>query len=341
MTTGEYLIDKLGLKNFTTPRICRIIDGAYRTFIIYVDSTSPQTLITRNRINLWMPKVGVYKFPFDDKGGVLPDRRVPTLPLMDLKDFNGNLAPGNFILVDLGGRFGHQTNFVWEGKILFSGEGLNEEVYLKDFDKYGMSDLTATFRADRNASGQQEVKTAKLIQCDLTPEGSAIFSWLTEPTKLASPVLPGGQIPPNHQKYDAKHKPMEVDPKTFELIPNPSRTYTLQIEVVDLLKWVDTYPDKTEIGPEDFKDILSVCSIRLWNSSPSWHWQGMNANLTRLDGAIHPTDIMPKVWNQPDRHGDVYWLDKHTSGLLANIAYWKNNMASMLTKKLRDEGYLK
>lgn len=342
MTTGEYLIQRLGLSKLGTPRICRSVDGAYRTFLIYVDSSSPLTAITKNRVNMWTPKVGVYKFPFADVGGVLPDRKTPTTPLMDLKDFNGILAPGNFILIDLGGRFGTKTNYTYEGKIS-SLENLSEEVYLSDFKNFGMSNLTQTFRKDRNLSGQTEVRTAKLIQCDLTPEGSAIFSWLTEPTELESPVTPGKKIPPNSLKYGDGKTPMEADPDAnFDITKNPSKTYTVQMEIVDLLKWVDTYPDKTEIKAEDVKDILDVSAVRFWNNSPGFHWQGLNYNLSRLDGAIHPTTIAPtsgpRGWK--DRHG-VAFLDKHTGGIIQSLAFFRNLMASMLTKKLRDGGYLK
>lgn len=342
MTSGEYLIQKLGLKELPNARIARVIDGAYRVFLIYVDSSSPQTIITKNRLKMFMPKVGVYKFPFVDRGSDEIDRTTALTPLLDLKLFNGNLAPGDFILIDLAGRYERQSRFIWEGRISEFKKEFSEEVFLKDFKNFGMSALTTGFRNDRNLAGQQEVKTAKLVQVDLNPQGSVTFSWLTEPTELASPVTRGRKIPPNRVKYPGgKHAPKEVDPThDFKIIDNPSRTYTLQIELVDFMKWLDTYPHKDEIVSSDMKDIFDVSAIKLWNSSPSWHWQGMNAIMTKLDGAIYPTDKMPKVWNQPDRHGEIYFLDKHTYGLLANISFWYGPMSQMLTKKLRDNGIL-
>ena len=175
-----------------------------------------------------------------------------------------------------------------------------------------------------------------MISCDVTDKGSAIFSWLTEVTHFESPVSKDRKIP----KY-ATHLPGETDyEKDFTIIPDPSKTYTLQVEIVDLVKWVETYPSKDEITMADLKEVLNLAAIRVWSTSPSFHWQGMNANISKLDGSIHPTDIEPKYWNQPFLHGDVYFLDKHLAGLINAMPFFLNPMASMLTRTLRKAGVL-
>jgi len=339
MTQGQKLIKTLGLSKFKYIKIHRLLDGAYRTYIIYVDSTAPSRPISKDSLTMWIPKIGVYKFPFErDNKNVKDrnDRRCPTTPLLDLALWNGNLAPAQFMLVDLGGRFGRMNNFLWEGS--YRHLPLEEDISLSDVRNYGMSALTSKFRKDRDLSKQPENRSAKLIQCDLNPDNSVTFSWLTEVTQYASPVDKSHPIP----KYPKGVTPKEATPGTFELIPDPSKTYTLQIQLVDFMKWLDTYPNKEEITTKDIKDIFDVSSIKLWSTSPSFHWQGMNYYLSKLDGSIYPTDIAPQYWNQPALHGDTYFLDKHLYGLLSSqtLPFFYSPMASMLTKKLRDSGLL-
>jgi len=336
MTSGEYLIKSLGLTKFPNPRINHLVDGAYRVYFIYVDSSSPGTAITKNTLKTWLPKMGAYKYPFEKSGET---RTASTTPLLDLKDWNGNLAPADFILIDLAGRFGKQSRFIWEG--VLPREALNEDVTLKDLYDFGMSDFTQQFRQDKNASGQRENKAAKLISCELQPDGSVIFSWLTEATKYASPVSRGHKI----LKYPDGKLPGEVIPgNDFEIVEDPSKTYTMQIQIMDVLQWLDTYPDKKIITRQDIKDILNVASIKLWSTIPSFHWQGQNFNLSVLNGSIHPTDIAPTSGSRgwKDRH-DVSFLSKDLGGLLSPWAFsfWLNPISSMLSSTLKKAGYLK
>ena len=62
-------------------------------------------------------------------------------------------------------------------------------------------------------------------------------------------------------------------------------------------------------------------------------------NLITLDAAIFPTKIAPKKWDKIHGDGDAF-LDKHTAGLINQMGFFLNPMASMLTKRLRDKGLL-
>ena len=71
----------------------------------------------------------------------------------------------------------------------------------------------------------------------------------------------------------------------------------------------------------------------------AFHWQGSNYWLSQLDGSIFPTDIEPKVWNAPNLHGDGQnFLCKHLYGIIRQISFFGNQMASMADKELRKLG---
>jgi hypothetical protein len=319
VSSGEQLITALGLEKFPEIRIHRVLDQAYRIYFIYIDSNAPEMPISKTKLNALMPKVGMYRYPFMARN---KDRRVLTSPLLHLRDWNGNIAPADFILIDLAGRKEYMSRFLWEGKLdAFPLEPLVEGVTLKDLMNIGTSDLTNIYRRERMRLNGPENKIAKIIDCKLQPNGSAIFSWLTDVTN----------------KYPKGTYPKEVDPITKELVIDKSFTYTIQIQIMDVVKWVDTYPDKTIITAKDVRDILSVSDIKVWSSAPSFHWQGMNFNLSVLDGAIYPTDIRPLVWGP--RHNDSF-LDKHIAGIFIGLKFWIHPMANMLTRQLKIAGHL-
>jgi len=206
---------------------------------------------------------------------------------------------------------------------------LNEWINLSDLKQsMGMSDFTKKTRKQRNKEFGTENKKAKLIDVKLNEKEKYIdFYWLTEPTY---PIYPKDYVYKN------------TNPKVnFKLEPDNSKTYTLIIRVIDFFEWLSTYPDKTEITEKDIKDIFDVSYIQVWSDDPSFHWQGMNYWISQLDGSIYPTKIKPKRWNSPKLHGDGNaFVSKHLGGLINNIRFWYNPMASMLTNRLRKAGYI-
>lgn len=82
-----------------------------------------------------------------------------------------------------------------------------------------------------------------------------------------------------------------------------------------------------------------VDSGAILHNCGAFHWQGSNYWLSQLDGSIYPTDIEPKVWNAPNLHGDGQnFLCKHLYGIIRQISFFGNQMASMADKELRKLG---
>lgn len=88
------------------------------------------------------------------------------------------------------------------------------------------------------------------------------------------------------------------------------------------------------------KEILEVSDIKVFSTSPAFHYQGANFNASQIDASIYPTSISNPVWGP--RHGDKsgYFLGKHLYSLLQSIDFWLNPMSSMLTGKLRGRGLI-
>ena len=92
---------------------------------------------------------------------------------------------------------------------------------------------------------------------------------------------------------------------------------------------------KNAITKEDIAVILEVCDLTIWCNDPSFHWQGMNYNLSQMGAALFPTNIKPKKWDAV--HGDNMQT-KHLSGLLEDIDHFYGQMAQKLTDVLRKKG---
>lgn len=256
---------------------------------------------------------------------------------MDIEDFAGQLDPALFFTIDLAGQYkqnsANLSRIISSSKPVLFGK-LQEMQSLPEFVTFAdlkntasSSDMTKRFRRIRNQELGPENRDAKLIDCFVDEgDGSVTFAFLTEVTPYPD---------------DPDHKYSETDPENeFELIPDRSRTYELQLKVLDFLKWLKTHPDLTEVTPEDIKEVLQTANVQVFSNAPSYHWQGMNYNLSQLDGSIHPTDIAPHFWNQDQYHGENYFLDKHLYGLIRSIDFFLNPMTSMLNKKLKDRGLL-
>ncbi|HNQ21398.1 MAG TPA: hypothetical protein PKI46_10090, partial [Bacteroidales bacterium] len=258
------------------------------------------------------------------------------LPLIKLRSYNGSIHNAIIFTVDLAGAYlinnkqfesiekkENYPTIQCKGSLL---EYLTYPAYKKNA---GLSDFTSKWKKDRKkVMGKDENKIAKLIQCDINEEKDYVdFFWLTESTEDKK----------NQDSIYNKPK-KEVDPNTFELKNNPSKTYTFQLRILDFFKWLDTYPNKKEITAKDIKDILYVSNIQIWDSNPSFQFQGFNYINTLFDASIYPETRPPKVWNK--YHNDNSFLGKHGQGIMNHMNLYKNNMASMLTKQLKDKGYL-
>jgi hypothetical protein len=226
-----------------------------------------------------------------------------------------------------------------ENQQIFLGKGfLKEFVTLDDLnDTDTISDFTSTWRKDRSRVMGQENITAKLVDCVVDEaDKSVTFQFLTTATELGNKA-PNDNIDSDYRFYSGPKG--EVDPETFNITRNRSRTYEMQIKVLEFFDWLDVFEGE-KIGRKEINEILEVSNIQVFSTAPSFHYQGMNYNLSQLDGSIYPTTISNPIWGP--RHGDPdgYFLDKHLYGLMRQIKFFHQQMGSMLTGKLKNRGLI-
>jgi len=301
----------LQLNNLPRVYFARLIGvAAYTIYFIFYDTRRPYISITSAEAHKKdFPSVT----PFNGGG------RLSLTLLRPIEEFKGVFAGSLFVRVDLSGRFGDKKLYYKESKT--NGIVLVEDMTLKDFqDSAAISAFTQRHRQIRKAflSGNQ-VKYTRLMNCLIDQKNDwALFEWLSIAT------------PNTNQKKEA-------DPfKNFDLINDPSKVYELKIRLDGFFTWLlGTLPDGQTVSKKDLLDAMNVCSIKVWSSSPAYHWQGHNYNMSQLGAALYPTNIAPKHWNQPNLHGENAFLDKHLAVLFRNIGFYAQQMAQMLNKKLR------
>lgn len=330
--SGQKIIRQLKLSRFKHVYIRRALGTTYKLLIIYYNSHNINRIITKQEILNFENSFQI-KRPEGSTDLIY-------LPLMHIKNYNGTISNAIFFTVDLSGAYlinnkkfesvekNDPIPFIsGKGRFVFN-EWLTYPALMKS---QGLSDFTKKWKTDRKkVMGSDENKIAKLISCEVNEKEDYVdFFWLTEATEDKNK---------DNSLYNKPKK--EVDPKNgFILIDNPSKTYTFQLRILDFFKWLDTYPNKQEITPKDIKDILYVSNVQIWDSNPSFQLQGMNFNCTQLDASIYPENRKPKRWY--DYHGDgIAFLGKHGAGIMNHMNLYKNNMASMLTKQLKDKGIL-
>jgi hypothetical protein len=219
---------------------------------------------------------------------------------------------------------------LYEGKLQ---EWTLETLKAKD----SISDFTMQFRKERNKIMGTENTTAKLVDCFLNElDDSITYVWTTPATEYTSDKAK--QVLGSTRYDKMKNAPRKrVQPLNLKLLNNSEDTYEIQLKILNFFSWLDTYPNKTEITSKDMKDILSVSDVQVFSSSPSFQYQAYNWNNSQVGTAIYPTNIAPKVW---DKYNDNAFLDKHLYGIIRNIDFWLNPMASMITKRLKEKGLL-
>jgi len=190
---------------------------------------------------------------------------------------------------------------------------LEEEVRIPDLMKHsGMSDFSNKFRKETGKIMGSTTKQYKLVQAKFNISKDYVtFIWLTERTK----------------KFKDNFLSKVVDPNTFKL--KNDTVYQIEIRVYDVFKYLKTSPDYPKVTNADIEYILMNNPIKLFDDTPSFHWQGGNFNLSVLGGSLHPTDIPPKHWDKYHGEGQVF-LSKHSSRILASIKFFVPIMRQMI-----------
>ncbi len=326
-TTGKQLKETLGLNNLNFVSCMRLLETTQKIMVVLYDTKRSNVPITTYRALKAYGLFSARVFPFE--------KEIMNTPLIPLEDYNGPLERLMVISIDLSGYFGDKDKQIQKEKIWYfsSKEKLNEYLQLSDFkDTEATSDFTKNTISQRYNVVRSENVTSELLDCQIdTVEDHVTFIFLTEVTE---PIYP--------DNYEFG----ETDPENnFQIKKNPSKTYELYIRILDFMKILkETRPDYMEdkkITRKEIKDVLETANIQVYNTSPSFHWQGINYWASQLDGSVYPTDIKPQRWNQPHLHGnDGAFLDKHLAGLFKSIDFWLNPMSSMLTKRMKNRNLL-
>ena len=194
---------------------------------------------------------------------------------------------------------------------------LHENLRLSDLTKnMGLSDFSKPFAKETNKLMGNAPSHSKLVQTKINKEKDYVtFMWVTARTPKY----------PNNQKMQA------VDPENFELKPSPF--YTIEIRILDFFKLLQQRANEEDITDKDIEDVMYKADIQIWDSTPSFQYQGSNYILTMFDAAIHPETREPKRWNK--YHDDNNFLSKHGAQILTNIKFYLPQMRQMIKKYLR------
>ena len=323
MTTGEKLKKILGLDGFKYVVFERILVFPVKAITIYYNSRRPNLPLTNDLLHKRFHFASIRRPPYSEN--------LPVTPIMPIEMYNSGSDPSVIFIVDIGGDLTDPENQIprkLESK---------EEVYFPRLDEWvtlaalkntaSIDAFTKKHRDIRNQAVGTENLTAKLINCVYNEQQDCLtFIFKTTAT---TPIYP----------KNAKYK--KVNPTLdFSLSNNPDKVYYSHIRILEFMKWLkDTRPDNLADQPitwKEIKDVLEVAYVQVWDSCPAFHWQGSNYWLSQLDGSIFPTDIEPKVWNAPHLHGDGQnFLCKHLYGIIRQISFFGNQMASMASKELK------
>lgn len=319
-TEGEKLIKKFGLGKLDAVYASRVLGFPIPILLIIYDSHRTRLPLSRTYI---MDRMNTSLF--------FGRKELTYLPFFDLKDYNGTKKM-IYLINDLAGSYLQDGRYkeniekiekpdkvIWD-----SYDTLKEFVTMADLMKsQGMSDFTKKTRKKRNSVLRTENQLAKLVDLDINKKENYItFKWITDAT---TPLYP--------DDYKFKNTKPKQD---FKLVNDPSKTYTLEIRILDFFSWLDVFEGQ-EITEKEIKEIFNVSNVQVFSDDPSYHWQGINWWMSQLNGSIYPTNIKPKRWNAPNLHGeDNAFLSKHLGGLINGIKFWYNPMASMLNKKLKE-----
>jgi len=209
---------------------------------------------------------------------------------------------------------------------------LDEDLKMSDLTRHAaISDLTSEFMKTRRGIKGPGNVSAQLIDCVINKEENWVeFQYRS-----------GATHP------DEEHSKLSTP--DLGLKKNPSGVYIQRLRILDFFDWLDVFEGEI-ITPDEIKEILDVSNIKVFCSCPSYQYQGFNYYISDVfDGSVYPTSI-PATDRKNDNGTVIGWKSRHGSGdglickhldlIMAAIAFWRNNMASMLTKKLKDRNYI-
>lgn len=190
------------------------------------------------------------------------------------------------------------------------------ELTVYDFTKgEGISKLTKKYKKERSGLMGSESKIAKINSVEIIGN-DVLYTFTTKSTI----------------KYPKKYKHKKTIQPGYKPKNNPSKTYTMQIQIIDFMDWKDVFGDKVSLM--NLKEILEAADIKMTCNCMSFNYQGMAYKLTQLDSAIYNQNKKDEKWDK--KHKGDNLLCKHLQGLVNNISFYKNPMISMINKKLKE-----
>ena len=130
------------------------------------------------------------------------------------------------------------------------------------------------------------------------------------------------------EKYPPHYTYSSTDATTKTLHQNPSKTYEI---------WLEFSPFKKILGKKtsqkEIYNALLQCDVKIWCDSPSFHWQGYNYNLSKVGGALFPTNIPPERWQKI--HKDTL-LDKHLVQVIRSFPHFASQIINQLKNIIQE-----
>jgi hypothetical protein len=308
LTFGQHIRRDLNLLPNLDAAIVRVYGYPVPIFVICYNSRVPERLPLIKKIHT---AVGVFLFSRTGYSKLLFSNPKP------LDTYDASIVRYLLITLDLAGEWSHRP-------VVKNLESINfKEITISDLRKsHTVSPLTQRFALQRQKKQGHENRLAKLIDVELNQsQDFVLFKFLTEVTRKAH--KPG-------------YKPMELQPGSDGvMVPNTSDLYEIWIRVEKFFSLLGTRPDPdAKITVGELKEVLVVADVKLFSTIPSFHWQGMAANLTQIDAAIFPVTIMPTIWR--DRMGGDFFLDKATANLLKHFDFFLPQLARAVSKALKE-----
>lgn len=307
LTFGQRIRRDLNLLPNLDAAIVKVYGFPIPIFVICYNSWIPERLPVKKKIHR---AVGVFLFSRTGHAKLMFSNPYP------LDHYNSSLTKYLLITLDLAGEWTKNVVVKDLESIKF------REITINDLRKsHTVSPLTQRYATQRQTKQGPENRLAKLIQVEIDRKKDiAVFKFLTEVTMKAH--KPG-------------YKPMELVPGSDGvLVPNTSKTYELWIQVEKFFSLLGTRPDpEAKITTLELKEVLVVADVKLFSTMPSWYWQGMAANMTQINAAIFPVDILPTIWH--DRMGGDFFLSKDFANLLKHFDFFLPQMARLLSKELK------
>lgn len=320
LTKGQKLRQDLNIPKDCTAFISYVYRSTPNIFIVFYNTQRKNMYITKT----WLSRYSNLSYYKNNVG------ELDISPLITLDTYNGTI--GTVIAYDIAYSQLSVKESLEPTAIL--SQGKLHEITLADLkDKGNIAPSTMTWRQDRNKIMGSENTTLKLLDCFLNQaDDSVTFAFQTTATEYKDVK------DLNHDPSVYKNPKKRVSPLKLNLMNNPEKKYEIQLKILKFFSWLDTHPVGQKFSMADLKELLQVADIQIFNTSPGFHWQGINWWASQIDASAYPTDIKPKVWDK--RLGGEFFVDKHTYGFLQQIKFFLNPMTSMLTSKLKQRNLI-